>query len=85
MKSMSAKPSRADDVHQPVEQGDVGAGPVAQPDVGVFGDVDARGSATISFAPRCRTARRILVPITGWFSVVLLPMMKSNGCRWRCR
>ena len=37
-----------------------------------------RGSATISLAPRRRAARRILIPMTGCCSVVLLPMMKMH-------
>ena len=37
-----------------------------------------RGSATISFAPRLRTARRSMVPKTGCCSVVFEPMMKNK-------
>ena len=35
-----------------------------------------RGSTTISFAPCCRTARLIREPITGWFSVVFVPIAR---------
>jgi len=37
------------------------------------------GSARMSFAFRCVTARLIKVEITGWFSVVFVPVMRKHS------
>jgi len=38
-----------------------------------------RGSITISLVPWRRTARFTLAPMTGWFSVVLVPVAKMRS------
>ena len=39
----------------------------------------SRGSMTISLAPRWRTARLTLEEMTGWFSVVLVPVARITS------
>ena len=39
----------------------------------------SRGSMTMSFAPRLRTARLTYIPMMGWFSVVLVPVARITS------
>ncbi len=39
----------------------------------------SRGSMTMSFAPRLRTARLTYMPTMGWFSVVLVPVARITS------
>jgi hypothetical protein len=62
-----------------LEDGHVGAGVLAQPEVAKSVISMRRGSMTMSLAPLRRTARFRKLEMTGWVSVVLLPVtMKAS-------
>jgi len=71
-----------DDVHQPIDQGDIGTRAMAQVKRGEFCDINLRGSATTSLVWRFNTAWRIMLPNTGCCSVVLEPIMSIACACW---
>ena len=63
---------------KPVEQSEVGARRVAQVQVGIGGDVNAPRVGHDEPGAPLPFRARILMPMTGCCSVVLLPMMKMH-------
>ena len=64
------------DMHQPIEEGHVGADLNGHVDISEFGQLGAARIATMSWAP-LRTAFFRNVAATGWASVILEPITKN--------